>query len=591
MLRACSLTLNEVLCRGFLTCPGETTISEVRNRVKDSHAVIVATDRDRPTGLLYTRQLTQDDLDPKACLAEVMQQNFAVIHPDALTTKVSSFLPRLSVCPYVVTGKRHEVQGVLTDELIVSRLAEDLAIARGRLEAVLDTVEEVITIIDEQDRVVGWSRKAETLYNIKSESILSKNIHDYFSNLVVTRVMRDGQGVRSVYHQPFKDTHVLISANPIKVGNNVVGAISAERDVTETVKLTQKLTHASSQVQELQSKITRITSERNPFACIRGHNNKLKELIHMANKVAGTGAPVLIRGESGTGKELFARAIHETSDRASQPFIVVNCGAIPVTLFESEVFGYEAGAFTGASKGGKIGLFESADRGTLLLDEVAELPLDMQVKLLRVLQEKVFYRVGGSTAVHIDVRFIAATNRNLEEMLNKGLFREDLYYRLNVVNLEIPPLRDRKDDLPELVYQFIQEYSLMYNKIITRLDPVVMTSLVAYSWPGNIRELKNIIERMVILTEGEVITPEYLPAVIARYQAKPKGVMMYTDLTAVTEQTERELIMETLKLTRDNRAKAAKLLGIPRSTLYYKMRQLGTYQLKCVNNTVNCTNN
>jgi transcriptional regulator with PAS, ATPase and Fis domain len=293
----------------------------------------------------------------------------------------------------------------------------------------------------------------------------------------------------------------------------------------------------------------------------------------MAKKVAGTSAPVLIRGESGTGKELFARAIHETSDRASQPFIVVNCGAIPVTLFESEVFGYEAGAFTGASKGGKIGLFERANGGTLVLDEVAELPLDMQVKLLRVLQNKMFYRVGGSTAVNIDVRFISATNRNLEEMLNKGLFREDLYYRLNVVNLEVPPLRDRKDDLPVLVYQFIQEYSLMYNKTITRLDPEVMTSLVAYSWPGNIRELKNIIERMVILTDGEVITPEYIPAVITSHQAKPESLAH--NLTVVTEQTERALIVETLKLAKDNRAKTAKLLGIPRSTLYYKMRQLG----------------
>ncbi len=573
MLWASSLTLNDVLCRGFLICSGGATIGEIRSRVKDSHAVIVATDRDRPTGLLYSRQLTQDDFDPKICLAEVMQQDFAVIHPEALITKVSSFLPRLSVQSYVVTGKRNEVQGILAHELIISQLAENLEIAKARLEAVMDTVEEAITIIDEHDQVVGWSRKAESLYNIKRESILSKNINDFFSNLMITKVMRDGKGVRSIYHQPSKDTHVLISLNQIKVGNNVTGAICAERDVTEIVKLTQKLTHASSQVQELESKIIHITSERNPFACIRGHNYKLKELIDMAKKVAGTSAPVLIRGESGTGKELFARAIHETSDRASQPFIVVNCGAIPVTLFESEVFGYEAGAFTGASKGGKIGLFERANGGTLVLDEVAELPLDMQVKLLRVLQNKMFYRVGGSTAVNIDVRFISATNRNLEEMLNKGLFREDLYYRLNVVNLEVPPLRDRKDDLPVLVYQFIQEYSLMYNKTITRLDPEVMTSLVAYSWPGNIRELKNIIERMVILTDGEVITPEYIPAVITSHQAKPESLAH--NLTVVTEQTERALIVETLKLAKDNRAKTAKLLGIPRSTLYYKMRQLG----------------
>ncbi|WP_243270047.1 sigma-54 interaction domain-containing protein [Thermanaerosceptrum fracticalcis] len=574
MDKAAILTVEEALHRNFLKVAPACTIREGRSLVKNPGTVLLVMDQEQVSGVVFPEKLFIQDLDPNETLGGIISGTIALLPREALKQQVLSYLSSLCSHTLIIMGQKNEVLGLLDLRLLYQELLQRLTIVQARLNAVLETIDDAICIINDQDVVVEWNQRAEELYNIPREKIIGHSIEEFFTNLMVTRIVKDYKAVRSVPHQPCKGTHVLINASPIKNGHQVIGAVSAERDITEIVRLNQKLNHASSQVQELQNQLTRIAAGRNPFASIKGHNQRLMDLINMAKKVAGTNAIVLIRGESGTGKELFARAIHEASPRAEKPFVVVNCAAIPATLFESEVFGYEAGAFTGANKRGKTGVFETANGGTLFLDEVAELPLDLQVKLLRVLQNQVFYRVGGSTPVKIDVRFITATHRNLEEMLQKGQFREDLYYRLNVVTLEVPPLRDRREDIPELVYQFIQEYSQIYDKHITKIEPEVMSLLLTFTWPGNVRELKNVIERMVILTEGNVITEEFIPPVL-RKQSGGRVLSSSVGLVSVTEQTERELIERTLKQTNGNRSQTARMLGIPRSTLYYKMHQLG----------------
>jgi PAS domain S-box-containing protein len=496
--KAAILTVEEALHRNFLKVAPVCTVKEGRSLVKNPGTVLLVMDQEQVSGVVFPEKLFIQDLDPNETLGGIISGTIALLPREALKQQVLSYLSSLCSHTLIIMGQKNEVLGLLDLRLLYQELLQRLTIVQARLNAVLETIDDAICIINDQDVVVEWNQRAEELYNIPREKIIGHSIEEFFTNLMVTRIVKDYKAVRSVPHQPCKGTHVLINASPIKNGHQVIGAVSAERDITEIVRLNQKLNHASSQVQELQNQLTRIAAGRNPFASIKGHNQRLMDLINMAKKVAGTNAIVLIRGESGTGKELFARAIHEASPRAEKPFVVVNCAAIPATLFESEVFGYEAGAFTGANKRGKTGVFETANGGTLFLDEVAELPLDLQVKLLRVLQNQVFYRVGGSTPVKIDVRFITATHRNLEEMLQKGQFREDLYYRLNVVTLEVPPLRDRREDIPELVYQFIQEYSQIYDKHITKIEPEVMSLLLTFTWPGNVRELKNVIERMVI---------------------------------------------------------------------------------------------
>ncbi|MEG6615538.1 sigma 54-interacting transcriptional regulator [Peptococcaceae bacterium 1198_IL3148] len=569
-----NLTVAEMLYRNFVEVPPNITVSEGRAIAAIKQSALIVLENQQPTGIVLYKKLFKSNVDPDANISEIMRTDFTKLECDTLEDDILTYLRELRYHPLIVMGSNKEVLGLLAFDLLFIDLTNSLKASQARLETVLDVVNEAICVVDDQDKVVYWNHRAESLYNIKTEDIVGHNIEKYFSNLMITKVIKERVGVSSVYHQPCKGTHVLISASPVRVGGEVIGGVSAEKDVTEVMQLNQKLTHASSQVKELENVITRITGGRNPFTRIKGHHHKLTELINMAKKVAKTNAAVLIRGESGTGKELFARAIHEASNRADKPFVVVNCAAIPPTLFESEVFGYEGGAFTGANRQGKAGVFEAAHQGTLFLDEVAELPPDLQVKLLRVLQDQEFCRVGGSKPIQVDVRIITATHRNLEEMLHKELFREDLYYRLNVVTLEVPPLRDRREDIPELIYQFTQEYSQLYGKHISRLEPSVMAVLLAYPWPGNVREMKNVVERMVILAEGDTITEANIPNTLKQQQGKNQ-LPYQTGLVSVTEQTERELIQKTLEQVNGNRSQAARMLGIPRSTLYYKMHQLG----------------
>jgi PAS domain S-box-containing protein len=468
--------------------------------------------------------------------------------------------------------ERNKPVGLISLAQISRRLWKAVQWTESQVAAVLDTVNEAVTMIDRENRVIGWNRAAQKMYQISAEEILGKEIDRYFTSLVVTE-MQNKVAVRDAYHQPCAGTHVLINASPIKVGSEIVGSVAAERDITETVYLHSELSKASSQVRLLEQEISKINSRKEAFTNIYGHSRKLTEVINLAKKVANTDAAVLIRGESGTGKELFAEAIHQASRRHDKPFVVINCGAIPAGLFESELFGYRPGAFTGADRKGKPGKFELAHEGTVFLDEIGELSPDLQVKLLRVLQSKRFYRVGGGEPVEVDVRVIAATNQDLEQLIQKGVFREDLYYRINVVSLQIPPLRERRDDIPELLYLFIREFCHQHRRDLVQVDEEVMDILLNYPWPGNIRELRNVVERMVVLAEGQVMGVDILPEAVKQYNRQFSGGAP-ANLPAMREQNERGIILNALREAEGNRSQAARLLGIPRSTLYYKMKVL-----------------
>ncbi len=303
---------------------------------------------------------------------------------------------------------------------------------------------------------------------------------------------------------------------------------------------------------------------------IIGNSQGLMELMGIINQVSQTTASVLIIGESGTGKELIANEIHYNSPRREKPYIKINCGAIPEPLIESELFGHEKGAFTGAISR-KIGRFEQAHGGTLLLDEIGELNLAMQVKLLRVLQEKEFERVGGVQKVQADVRIIAATNRNLNEMIREGTFREDLYYRLNVIPIQVPSLRERKEDIPLLIHHFIDHFSKMTRKGPIKIQREAMEKLIQYPWPGNIRELENVIERMIILSKVPTLTMAQLPREILAQGLREEFVLPEEGI--FLEDLEKSLIQQALNRTAFNQTHAAKLLGISRHTLIYRMEK------------------
>ncbi len=307
------------------------------------------------------------------------------------------------------------------------------------------------------------------------------------------------------------------------------------------------------------------------FGNIVGRSEVMEQVFRKVRTVAPTRANVLLYGESGTGKELIAGAIHHNSPRRHKPFIKVNCGALPLTLLESELFGHEKGAFTSAVRS-KPGRFEMADSGTLLLDEISETAPDFQVKLLRVLQEGEFERVGGTQTLKTDVRIIAASNRRLDQLVREGKFREDLYYRLKVVEIDLPPLRERRDDIPLLIEHFLEEFSRYYGKPKAAVQPRAMAALQAFAWPGNVRQLRNAVEGVVVMTDGE-ITMRSLPDEIRADPGTPAYVRIPAG--ASLKEAERDLIRAALIQNGGNRAKTARILGLGRKTLYRKMEEYG----------------
>ncbi len=385
---------------------------------------------------------------------------------------------------------------------------------------------------------------------------------------------------------------------PIRFKQEVLGVLSVDRIFDESISFEEdirvleivatliaqvlKLYQAFYEEKTRREELEQELKDRFAFQNIIYASPAMKEILKTALKVAGTKATILLRGESGTGKELLAKAIHFSSPRAEKPFVAINCAAIPETLLEAELFGFEKGAFTGAFAS-KKGKFELADSGTLFLDEIGDLPLALQAKILRVLQEQSFERLGGTKSLKVDVRIIAATHRNLEEMVKEGLFREDLYWRLNVVPLFIPPLRERPEDIPLLIDHFLKKFNLLYKKDL-KIQPEAVERLLNYPFPGNVRELENLIERLVLLTERDWIEIEDVAKVLrlrdyASQELSSKKRAEKTDqikkggLLSELEELEKERIIAVLKACNYNQSKAARELGLTRRQLSYRLQK------------------
>ncbi|MCD6489118.1 MAG: sigma 54-interacting transcriptional regulator [Thermodesulfobacterium sp.] len=387
-----------------------------------------------------------------------------------------------------------------------------------------------------------------------------------------------------------KKDNISFLCVPLKIGDEVLGILSVDRifsseiDLKEDIRVLNIIATLITQYLKLYQLFNREKTEREKLTLelkkryslrnVIGISDKMQEVFRTALKAAKTKATILLTGESGTGKELIAKAIHFESNRSKGPFIAINCAAIPENLLEAELFGYEKGSFTGAliSKPGK---FELTNGGTIFLDEIGDLPLHLQAKLLRVIQDKTFERIGGTKSIKVDIRIIAATNKDLEEMVKDGSFREDLYFRLNVIPIYLPPLRERKEDIPLLIDHFLKKFNKEYGKNIS-ITKDVMERLVNYSWPGNVRELENTIERLIILAEGDRITLNDLPFYIKQADdTKITYVKLKETLPFQLELIEKQAIKEALKACNNNQTKAAKMLGLTKRQINYKIKKYG----------------
>lgn len=442
-------------------------------------------------------------------------------------------------------------------------MLDSVAVSRDEMSTFLETAHEGIFALDVCGYVKHCNNIAATLFKTTRRDLIGSHISSLMPGSPAIKVLETGKGYtenEEIFKIHDKQHHFIVTVKAIITGEEIEGAVVSFRDIEEAQKLVY--TFNNRQI-------------KNTVNDIIGTSKKIMKAKRQSLVIAKSNSTVLITGESGTGKEMFAKAIHYASKRADNPFVTVNCGAIPENLLESELFGYEKGAFTGASEKGKDGKFEMADGGTIFLDEIGDMPLHLQVKILHVLQNMRFERVGGNKDIIVDVRVIAATNRNLEKLIEEGKFREDLYYRLSVIPLNIPPLRERREDIRTLMYHFLKKNNTFMNRRISGFSSEVENLYMNYDWPGNVRELENAVEYGTNMAFGNIITVEEVPArILNKEEEITKFRNMDKPLSEQVKYYEREIIIKKLKQHNGVKDAVARDLGMSRATLYRKLSEL-----------------
>lgn len=440
----------------------------------------------------------------------------------------------------------------------------------GHLETILNSAQEGIQACDHTGKILYLNKAFFEITKKTPEEYLGKNVFDVSPHGSLAKVLKTKEPVFGwANFIQNSNIEVVSNASPIIVNGEMKGAVVVFRDMSDMKKMTAKLAKSKETIEVLKSGINQLSSAKYTFSDLVGDNRLFCQCKKDALQAAKSDSGILITGESGTGKELFAHAIHNTSNRADGPFIKVNCAAIPENLLESEMFGHEKGAFTGALKS-KIGKFELADGGTIFLDEIGDMGLPLQSKLLRVLQEKEVERVGSNRLKKIDIRVIAATNQNLRKMVENKAFREDLYYRLKVINIQVPPLRERKDDLPLFISYFLNIYNKKFKKNCT-ISADILDMMLKYDWPGNIRELQNILERAIVLSDKENIIPQLIMP-----NLDFKTTVVQDDNVIPMDEMEKQALEKALAIYGNSLAgkkRAAQELNISLATLYNRIKK------------------
>lgn len=568
--------------------PGQT-MQEASKMVVQLHldSLPVVDETNRLVGMITSRKLLNyfaQGNQGNVPIRSVPKATLAAVHPDDSILDVFS-LPYDQLSVMDGDGK---LVGILTNRDVLDGLSKYIYKLKqqqnsaGVLGAILESAYEGIAVVDENGILQEFNKAYSRFTGIKREDAIGRHVTEVIDNTHLHETVKTGISERGVL-QNIQGNDMVVHRIPIWKEGRIAGAIGMLifEGVTEVYKIYEKLQGNQSDTPDLLTK-KKESDSRITLDQVIGTSEGITEVKRLARKTARTAATVLITGESGTGKEMFAKSIHHLSPYSTGPFISVNCGAIPEHLFESELFGYEEGAFTGAKKGGKPGKFELANNGTIFLDEIGEMPLVMQTKLLRILQEKEGERVGSVKKYQINVRVVAATNRDLKQMIEDGGFREDLFYRLNIIQLHIPPLRERKKDIPVLLVHYLKEICERYQVPGKIFTSEAVNAFVQHPWRGNIREMVNTVEQLVTLVDGKVIDYRHLPDSMKRLEPAMKRTKepsmapgIIDQAKSLGNQRESELILEALRKAGGNKSRAADLLGIHRTTLYQKLKKHG----------------
>lgn len=591
---AMDLNANEALSAGNWMTPfphtiraGKTFREAARKMDElDISYLPVVDEQNRPVGLVSLKQLLPIFLNggEGALIGDTGE-----LDPSLLIREETSLL-ELATVPhqeFLVVDNEQSLVGILTSQDILDALSKFVYKLKQMenkaevLNVILEKAYEGIAVVDENGILLEFNEAYSRFTGVKREDAIGRHVTEVIENTNLHMTVKTAIPDRGVL-QNIQGQSMLVHRIPIWKEGKVVGAIGMLifESVSEVYDILDRLQGDKIKKQSEPKLITAEVAEdsRVTMNQIVGTSEPILNAKRLARKAARTPATILITGESGTGKEVFAKSIHHLSPYFNGPFISVNCGAIPEDLFESELFGYEEGAFTGAKKSGKLGKFELAQNGTIFLDEIGELSLLMQTKLLRVLQEREIERVGGVKKHSIDVRVIAATNRDIEKMVEEGTFREDLYYRLNIIRLHLPALRERKEDIPVLLSHFISQACTKYGIPEKTFTAAAVSALIDRPWKGNIRELANMIEQIVIMSASDIIDLADLPrAAGSQTVNSPSSVPSKLDeFKWKSGEAEKQLIIQTLETVGGNKSEAALRLGIHRTTLYQKLKK---YQL------------
>ncbi len=538
-----------------------------------------------------------DEILPGLGMQKVLETNLVEIGAEYTVGDTTTIVNKT---PLLDNGRVVGAIAIFQDITELESIAEEMGTVKRlnqTLQTVLDIGYDALVVVDESGSVVLVNRTFLDFVRLEEKAVMFRPISEVLQNSRLPVVVKTGipelNDIQFIDGKPY-----VVSRLPIIRDQQVIGAVGkiSFRRVDELRELATRLETMNSRLTHFQEELKKERFKEQPyhFEDIVTINPAMQSLIREARQAAQGLSTVLISGESGVGKELMAQAIHQDSPRSHAPFVKVNCAAIPENLLESEFFGYAEGAFTGASKKGKEGLLDRADGGTLFLDEIGDMPLSLQGKLLRVLQDQAYERVGDTATIRVDIRFIAATNQDLEVKVREGSFRKDLFYRLNVIPIPIPPLREKVEDIKPLVYSFLSKYNNIFGMQVSDIDREALAALCSYSWPGNIRELENVIERAMNFSVEEVIGVAHLPPHLkSGYSAEvPAGQReapdesgqqdqseIYKTKTPVyrweREEKERETLAKALLQSEGNKSEAARILGMSRSWLYQKMNRLG----------------
>ncbi|MGG1396665.1 sigma 54-interacting transcriptional regulator [Bacillus salipaludis] len=439
-----------------------------------------------------------------------------------------------------------------------------------------------LVVVDKNAKIIYMNQKTADSIKVDLKEIIGKHVHDVIPTTKIHKTVE--MKTPAIADPYFLENATLISTRyPIYEKDGTFFGV-VEYDLFDNYDLlnnfVKKIESLNQELNYFKNELKRLQSAKYTINHIIGESSATKRLREEIRKAASTQSTVLISGETGSGKELVAHAIHDLSSRSQGNFVRINCSAIPTELFESELFGYDEGAFTSAKKGGKEGKFQMANHGTLFLDEINQMPYTLQPKILRALQEKEIDRVGGKYTVPIDIRIITASNENLRTLVKEGKFREDLFYRLNVINIHIPPLRERVEDIPLISQSFINGFNPILNRNVETISSEVMEMLMNYKWPGNIRELQNMIERAMnrIGWQERELKIEHFDYLLEREKAPFEFIEHHNPLEEIKKHAEREAIIQVLKMCKGNKTKAAELLKISRPLLYQKMKRLNIHQ-------------